>query len=273
MDRFINLPTAVMRAVGGLSRPLTRHITYTTRSGIAAGLKRKGGLGFLPRAIGDEERFYLGLDLTGKVVYDIGSYEGIFSMFAARAVGDSGTVIICEPNPWCFQNTRCNLDLNHFGCKILMENAALGERRSTMKMVQPKREPARSTLNGDIADRIKTTEEFVTFETRVERLDDLVAERNWPAPDFIKVDTEGVELAVLKGAAQTLATHKPELLVEMDGTTPESWAANFRAIHRFLSGIGYGVWNLYGKQLAETDSGDYIYCKAEVGNQGLGIRD
>lgn len=251
-----------MRAVGGLSRPLTRHITYTTRSGIAAGLKRKGGLGFLPRAIGDEERFYLGLNLTGKVVYDIGSYEGIFSMFAARAVGDRGTVIICEPNPWCFENTRCNLELNHFGCKILMENAALGEARSTMKMVQPKREPARSTLNGDIADRIKTTEDFVTFETRVERLDDLVAERNWPAPDFIKVDTEGVELAVLKGAAKTLSTHMPELLVEMDGTTPESWAANFRAIHQFLTGLGYGVWNLYGKQLAETDSADYIYCKA-----------
>jgi len=251
-----------MRAVGGLSRPLTRHIIYTTRSGIAAGLKRKGGLGFLPRAIGDEERFYLGLDLTGKVVYDIGSYEGIFSMFAARAVGDSGMVIICEPNPWCFQNTRCNLELNHFGCKILMENVALSDARSTMKMVQPKREPARSTLNNDIAERIKTTEDFVTFETRVERLDDLVAERNWPAPDFIKIDTEGVELAVLKGAEQTLATHKPELLVEMDGTTPESWAANFRAIHRFLSGLGYGVWNLYGKKLSETDSGDYIYCKA-----------
>jgi len=262
MDRFVNLSTAVMRAIGGLSRPVTRHITYTTRSGIASGLKRKGGLGFFPRAVTDEERFYLGLDLTGKIVYDIGSYEGIFSMFAARAVGDDGTVVICEPNPWCFANTRCNLDLNDFGCKILMENAALGEARSTMKMVQPRLEPARSTINNDIAERIKGSEDFVTFETRVERLDDLIAERGWPAPDFIKVDTEGVELAVLKGAAQTLAAHKPELLIEMDGTTPENWAANFRAIHQFLSGLGYGVWDLYGKKLSEADSGDYIHCKA-----------
>ena len=265
MDRFISLPIAIMRAVGGLSRPLTRHITYTTRSGIAAGLKRKGGLGFFPRAVTDEERFYLGLDLKGKVVYDIGSYEGIFSMFAARAVGDGGTVVICEPNPWCFKNTRCNLDLNRFGCTILMENAALSDRRSTMKMVQPKLEPARSTLNNDIAERIRTTEEFVTFETRVERLDDLVTEHNWPAPDFIKVDTEGVELAVLKGAEKTLSAHKAELLIEMDGTTPEDWKVNFRNIHRFLTGLGYGVWNLYGKKLSESDSGDYIHCKADVG--------
>jgi FkbM family methyltransferase len=264
MDRFIDLPTAVMRAVGGLSRPLTRHITYTNRSGIAAGLKRKGGLGFFPRAVTDEERFYLGLKLNGKVVYDIGSYEGIFSMFAARAVGDSGTVIICEPNPWCFKNTRCNLDLNQFHCKIVMENAALSDARSTMRMVQPKLEPARSTLNNDIADRIKGTEEFVTFETRVERLDELIAERKWPAPDFIKVDTEGVELAVLKGAVNTLSKNKPELLIEMDGTTPENWAANFRAIHQFLSELGYGVWNLYGKKLIETDMADYIHCKADL---------
>lgn len=264
MDRFIDLPTAVMRAIGGLSRPVTRHITYTTRSGIAAGLKRKGGLGFLPRAVSDEERFYLALDLTGKVVYDIGSYEGIFSMFAARAVGDSGTVIICEPNPWCFNNTRCNLELNRFGCKIVMENAALGDTRTQQKMVQPKLEPARSTINRDIAERIQSSEEFVTFETRVERLDDLIAERNWPPPDFIKIDTEGVELAVLKGAAKTLAAHQPELLVELDGTTPEDWAANFRAIHQLLSSQGYGVWNLDGKKLSETDSVDYIHCKADA---------
>jgi len=262
MDRFIDLPTAVMRAIGGLSRPVTRHITYTSRSGIAAGLKRKGGLGFFPRAVSDEERFYLGLELTGKVVYDIGSYEGIFSMFAARAVGERGTVVVCEPNPWCFENTRCNLGLNRFGCKIFLENAALGDARSTLKMVQPKLEPARSTINADIAERIRSSEDFVTFQTRVERLDDLIAERGWPLPDFIKVDTEGVELAVLKGAAQTLAAHHPELLVEMDGTTPENWAANFRAIHQFLGGLGYGVWNLYGKKLSETDSADYIHGKA-----------
>ncbi len=264
MDRFTDLPTAVLRAVGALSRPVTRNITYTTRSGIAAGLKRKGGLGFLPRAVSDEERFYLALDLTGKVVYDIGSYEGIFSLFAARAVGDSGTLVVCEPNPWCFANTRCNLDLNHFGCKIVMENAALGEARSREKMVQPKQEPARSTINDDIAARIKGSEEFVTFEIRVEPLDDLIAERNWPPPNFIKIDAEGMEQAVLKGAVNTLATHQPELLIEIHGATPEKWLENFRAVYAFLTGLGYGVWNLHGKKLSETDPADYLHCKGNT---------
>jgi FkbM family methyltransferase len=262
MDRFIDLPTAVMRAVGGLTRPLTRHIMYTTRSGIAAGLKRKGGLGFLPRGVTDEERFYLALDLKGKVVYDIGSYEGIFSLFAARAVGKGGTLIVCEPNPWCFNNTRANLDLNRFSCTILMENAAIADERKVEKMIQPKLEPARSTFNDDIAERIKSSEEYLTFETRVERLDDLIAERQWPAPDFIKIDTEGTELAVLKGARNTLAAHHPGLLIELDGTTPENWQSNYRAIHQLLTGLGYGVWDLYGKQLGEDASVDYIYCKA-----------
>jgi len=262
-----------MRAIGGLSRPVTRHITYRTRSGIAAGLKRKGGLGFLPRAISDEERFYLGLNLTGTVVYDIGSYEGIFSMFAARAVGDSGTLVVCEPNPWCFDHTRCNLELNQFGCKIVLENVALGEARSQQKMVQPRREPARSTIRDDIAERITRSEDYVTFETRVERLDDLIAERSWPAPDFIKVDTEGVELAVLKGAVNTLATHQPELLIEMDGTTPEDWAANYRAIHQLLTGLGYSVWDLYGKKLSEADLADYIHGKADHSSHSFENRE
>lgn len=263
MDKYVDLPTAVMRAIGGLSRPLTRHLTYTTRSGIAAGLKRKGGLGFLPRTVTEEERFYLDLDLQGKVVYDIGSYEGIFSLFAARAVGDSGTLIVCEPNPWCFKNTRANLDLNRFNCKILMENAAIGNQRKSEKMIQPKLEPARSTFNDDIAERIKSSEEYVTFDTRVERLDELIPERGWPSPDFIKIDTEGTEFAVLEGAVKTLTACHPELLIELDGTTAESWAANYRQIHRFVSALGYDVFDLQGNKLAETASVDYIHCKSK----------
>ncbi len=171
MDRFVDLRTAARRALGGILRPLTRNLTYTTRSGIAAGLRRQGGLGFLARAVTEEERFYLGLNLEGKVVYDVGAYEGMFSMFAARAIGTAGTLVIFEPNPRNLQSTRRNLELNRFGCKILIEPVALGESRSRQIMAQPKGEPARTTFNEAIVERLKGSgEAYLTFEVEVERL-------------------------------------------------------------------------------------------------------
>jgi hypothetical protein len=102
MDSSVKMSVALQHAIGPVVRPLTNFITYTTRSGTAAGLKRRGGLGFLPRSMGDEERSYQSLNLVGKTVYDIGSYEDIFSLFAARAVGSNGRLVVCEPIPKAF---------------------------------------------------------------------------------------------------------------------------------------------------------------------------
>jgi hypothetical protein len=70
VDKDVPWVTGLSHTIGALTRPITDRLTYTTRSGIASGLKRTGGFGFLPRETSDEERFYLSLDLTGKVVYD-----------------------------------------------------------------------------------------------------------------------------------------------------------------------------------------------------------
>src|ERR1035438_6497758 len=78
-------------------RPLTYRITYTIHSGIAAGLKRTGGFGFVPHQMCDEERFYQSLNLVGKTFYDVGSYDGIMSLFAARAVGLRVMLLCCLP--------------------------------------------------------------------------------------------------------------------------------------------------------------------------------
>jgi hypothetical protein len=56
-------------------------------------------------------------------------------------------------------------------------------------------------------------------------------------PDFIKIDVEGHELAVLRGGRQTLATHKPTLLVECEARhRPDG---DVRPVFDFLASLGY----------------------------------
>ena len=262
MDYGIRRVLAFGRMLVSYIRPITGHFTYTTRSGIAAGLKRRGGIGFLPRSLTEEERFYQTLDLRGKTVYDIGSYEGIFSLFAARAVGPTGHLIVCEPNPESLRRTSTNLLLNNFDCHPVVKNVALGEEPGELKMFYPLREPARATLDATLAEAYRRHgESLATCTVAVTTLDTLVA-AGLPVPDFIKIDTEGFELNVLRGGMKTLAAFGPELFMELHGSSPENWRSNRAAIHALLELLGYETLNMNRQPVvAETQYVSHLYCK------------
>jgi len=69
--------------VAFLSQKLFGNYTYTIRHGLASGMRRKGGLGFLPVKSGEtaETEFLRNLSLRGKVVYDVGAFEGLITLF------------------------------------------------------------------------------------------------------------------------------------------------------------------------------------------------
>jgi FkbM family methyltransferase len=278
MDRSISLLGALQHAAAAFVRPLSAHLTYTVRSGIAAGLKRRGGLGFLPRKATKEELFYQSLtdDLAGKTVYDIGSYEGIFTLFAARAVGPGGRVIVCEPNPESYRRTTCNLAVNRFCDRVRVFNVALGAAAAEGLMTFPRREPARATLDASISRSIISDERgrVATVRVPIERLDDLVASYQLPPPTFVKIDTEGAEFDILRGARRTLESHSPALFLETHGATPDQATENEHKIYDFLHSIGYVLFNLTGKAIAAGDRMGHVYGlnPLNIGMPSLGRR-
>lgn len=244
-------------------RPITDRITYTTRSGMAAGLRRRGGLGFLPRPESEEEKFFVQLAprLRGKTVYDIGCYEGIVSLWAARAIGANGRLVIVEPHPESQRRTTRNLSLNRFQCSIQMVKAALGDREGTLTLSCPKGDPARSSIAANIQESIASIGAVESHEVRVAKLDTLLLEEHLPAPDFIKIDTEGAESAVLLGAENTIRTHMPSLYIEMHGESREAALDNQRVVHSRLRDWGYQISDFSGKTVcSETEHFVHIYC-------------
>jgi hypothetical protein len=70
----------------------------------------------------------------------------------------------------------------------------------------------------------------------VTTLDDFFAERPH-GPNYLKIDVEGHELAVLNGARRTLATYRPTILVECEARHRPD--ADVRPVFEFLQSLGY----------------------------------
>ncbi|MFL6334319.1 MAG: FkbM family methyltransferase [Pyrinomonadaceae bacterium] len=249
---------------------LLRNHTYTVKHGLAKGLRRRGGLAFLPASLADtsgreaEERFLLGLDLRGQTVYDVGGDQGIYTLFFASRVGPQGRVVTFEPNPESYRRIVTNVGLNEFR-NVEVRPVGLGEERGRLTFVFPDGEPARGSADASIQAQILQEKAARTIEIEVNSLDQEAAAGGLPAPDLVKIDVEGLEGQVLRGMSRTLAESRPRLFIEIHGAEAGDKAENARQVVSILRDAGYKVVHVESGN--ELDSSNYaaasqghVYC-------------
>ena len=173
--------------------------------------------------------FWRDLPLDGLVVYDVGAFHGILTLFfAARCA----RVIAYEPNEVNHARLIENIRLNNLtnvqvrkfgvGCAAWLGHVAL--------YVQQWR--AAGALNPNASAPVSQQVEITT-------LDHDIAASSLPAPDLIKIDIEGWELEALRGARATLDAHHPALFLEMHGETMREKKRKASEIVAFLRDAGY----------------------------------
>jgi FkbM family methyltransferase len=248
------------RLIAALSRRL--NLTYTVRSGLARGMKRRGGLGFIPWiAETGEIRFLRNLDLDGAVVYDIGAFEGIMTLFfSTRAMH----VVSFEPDPVSRKRLLANLVLNRIS-NVTVRDAGLSNVTAATKLVYDPPMPSAASGSGPLALQSRNTASSqVEVEMRVARLDGEVRDQSLPPPDFIKIDAAGVELHVLEGAEETLKHWRPRLYIELHGAEDADKRQNAHDVVALLSAWGYGeILDVEtGQKVNSLDVGrpSHIFC-------------
>jgi FkbM family methyltransferase len=229
------------RLVAWISMHLFDTATYTVRHGLLKGMKRKGGLSWLPAMFSPstmtaEQQFWFGLNLSGMTVYDVGAFQGLLTLFFASR---TKAVVCFEPNTQNHKRLMENLMLN--GIKnVEVRRVGVGSRHETRKMVRNQLMAGGATVDG------KTVEELlrsgvgtVVEEISIVALDEEIPQANLPVPDFIKIDIEGWEIEALRGARNTLELYKPTLFLEMHGETIREKRRKVAEIVAFLWEINY----------------------------------
>jgi FkbM family methyltransferase len=183
-----------------------------------------------------------------KVAVDIGANVGVFTTLMTR---HARKVLAFEPHPSCAAQLR---SLRLRNCEVI--EAALSDRDGTAVLRVPLAErldlPALSTLAAgndfQTQPEVGGVRELTVATTR---LDAALASRLGPADEvgFIKIDVEGHELAVLRGAVETIARHRPVLIVE----TEARHGVDLDEVFRLLVGHGYAARALIDGDLAPID--------------------
>lgn len=239
-----------------VSKNLFDGVTYTVRNGLNKGLRRRGGLGWIPVDQDNPEiLFWKALDLKGKAVYDIGAFHGLLTIYFAR---HADTVVAWEPNSRNRRRLNENIRVNGFS-NVIVRPYGLASRASEARMTFDPLEPGTASLDSEIA---------LGEENEIIELRTLDEEQGLRPPDLIKIDVEGFELEVLKGAGRTLE-RKPDLFLEMHGADPQDKATRVRAIISHLWEGGYrNIIHVETKlaitpENAETAAQGHLYARAQ----------
>jgi FkbM family methyltransferase len=207
-------------------------IAYTVRHGLIRGMQRRGGLGWTPALLSGphtrEEMFWRDQPLGGLVVYDVGAFHGILTLFfASRAA----RVVAYEPNQMNHARLIENIRLNNLS-NVEVRKLALGSQARSGTLLYDPSMAGGGSLNPDAAVQVSQPVEITT-------LDYDITVNALPAPDFIKIDVEGWELEALRGAQATLDAHHPALFLEMHGETVREKKRKSSEIVAFLRKAGY----------------------------------
>lgn len=141
---------------------------------------------------------------TGDVFYDVGANVGAYSLVAAKKTAGASRVVAFEASYENVAALCANIVLNDVADRVTPLPVALANVNSlsVFNLLSMAPGAARHSLDGNAAEGPPAyAQPVLTY-----RLDDLVALLGLPAPTHLKLDVDGGELAVLDGAARTLAS-------------------------------------------------------------------
>jgi FkbM family methyltransferase len=189
---------------------------------------------------------------------DVGACHGLFSLAFTQGRPETEAVAV-DPSPLAWEVLAANVRKNP-GARVTPVRAALGEAPGTLTMRY-------SWHHLEASPEAAGSPE--ALEVPVRTVDDLCSEMGFH-PDVVKVDVEGYELAVLRGALRTLREDRPVLFLELHPHRLRELGTSAGEVASLLGELGYRVFDLSDApatavRLAATSTVSRFRCEPAPG--------
>jgi FkbM family methyltransferase len=185
---------------------------------------------------------------NGDTVVDIGANFGWYTNHLANLVGDAGQVHAFEPTN-IIADLRDNVLLNGFEKRCIINTCALGNMEGTETLFMPERlGTAFASLRKQI---YRGSSQTSSLTVSIRMLDSYVNENKIEKINLIKIDTEGAEFMILKGAENTIKKYHPIILFELLSHHTLPFGYSPIELIDYLSALCYDTYELDSNQLGK----------------------
>jgi FkbM family methyltransferase len=164
-------------------------------------------------------------------VFDVGSHHGFYAVYMARR---AARVVAIEPNPHNVAILQKNIALNEQH-NVIVRQVAVGDSSGRIGLLQDSGQGGLQSSN---------TKDLPSINVDLLPLDQLAKEYGFP--QFLKIDVEGFEGGVLKGATQILQ-RRPKIAIEVHVDWVSRYGSSVKEVLNLLPLDSYRVWVLHHK--------------------------
>ena len=158
-------------------------------------------------------QYLFDLSIRNQTVIEVGAWIGPITLLLSHLVGPKGRVDAFEPMPEAFKSLVSNLHLNNL-TNVHPHNLAVSNVNGEVKLISPSRRNRSASMvrykNKNAKGRITITSGSTTIDS--------FCKKNGIIPEGIKIDVEGAEGLVFKGATETINSYRPWIIVEFHGS-------------------------------------------------------
>lgn len=172
----------------------------------------------------------------GMTFFDLGANMGLYTVLAAKRVGEKGLVVALEPSTREFARLSKNVELNKFKNVHLLNIAASNSMGTATLHISDENEPGHNTLGVFIYPGVQ---EVKLENVRLDTIDNIVRDLQIKHVDAIKMDIEGHEFFALQGMTATLKKHHPILLTEISVEALQKQGCTPQPIFSFMRELNY----------------------------------
>jgi FkbM family methyltransferase len=191
------------------------------------------------------------IDTNGKDIIDVGGNNGNFAIDFAHMVGDNGKVHSFEPQRLIYYQLCGNVFMNGLD-NVYCHNIAIGSCVDSVYIETPNYFEKGYVNFGNV--KVGNNGDSVM------QLPLDAFENDFKDVVFIKIDVQGSELNVIRGAENVIAKHRPYLFVEFEEDLLQEAGTSEKELQERIESLGYIVKRFHEGQLHQTTSGKCLDC-------------